>query len=74
MVPAVTMTTSPGPSAIRHPGPCSGHRFRCYRPACRAVFGDYKTVELAGNRIVYYCHRTEAPADVVDLRMLEVAS
>lgn len=44
---------------LRHEGPC-GTRERCWRPSCRAKFGDYATVErLRDGRVLSRCHGSE---------------
>lgn len=41
---------------VRHPGQC-GQRSQCWRPRCRAYFGDFKTIEQLDNGvIVAHCH------------------
>jgi hypothetical protein len=46
------------PRVIRHDGPC-GRRVRCWRPECRARFGELATVEvLATGEWLAYCHGT----------------
>lgn len=49
-------TPAPTPAPLRHDGPC-GRRSACWRPACRAAWGDYRTVEVLGDGLVLaYCH------------------
>ncbi len=61
------------PWPLRHEGRC-GRRTRCHRAACRQAFGDYRTVEIVADRVIYFCHRVTAPVDPVVLAMLRTAA
>lgn len=47
--------------AIRHGGPC-GVRRQCWRPSCRAEYGDLRTLEILASPpvVLAYCHREVA--------------
>ena len=54
---------------LGHRGPC-GTRRRCYRPACRAEFGDVQTVEIVDRVAIFFCHHLKVPIDPIVLGML----
>ena len=59
------------PWPLRHKGPC-GRRVHCWRPACRAEFGEYLTVEvLDDGSAVAFCHHYRHP--VTDPLLRQVA-
>ena len=43
-------------TAFVHGGPC-GPRTRCWRPSCRADWGDCRTVEWTARAVIARCHK-----------------
>jgi len=44
-------------TTLVHDGPC-GPRTQCWLRACRAVWGDYRTVEWTAPSVIARCHGT----------------
>lgn len=59
--------------ALIHEGPC-GPRTRCWRPACRAAWGDYRTVEWTARAVIARCHRAIYEDLNLDVALRLVAS